>query len=131
MHRGRCLCGDVTWEGDGPIELPHHCHCSICRRSHGTAFGSVGALAAQTYRLHARPEQLIAFETSPGSVRRFCARCGSPLPTDPIDGQVFVPLGQLDDDPGVKPLAHIFVGSKAPWFDITDALPCHEGYPPA
>jgi len=32
-------------------------------------------------------------------------------------------LGTLDDDPGVKPEFHVFVGSKAPWHDITDDLP--------
>lgn len=32
-------------------------------------------------------------------------------------------LGALDDDPGVKPKMHVFVGYKAPWFDITDELP--------
>jgi hypothetical protein len=31
----------------------------------------------------------------------------------------------------VQPESHIFVGSKAPWFDITDDLPQYEGYPPA
>jgi len=32
-------------------------------------------------------------------------------------------LGTLDDDPGVRPGRHIFVESKAPWFDISDDLP--------
>jgi hypothetical protein len=36
-----------------------------------------------------------------------------------------VPMGALDDDPGVRPQAHIFVGSKAPWDVITDDLPQH------
>jgi hypothetical protein len=34
-------------------------------------------------------------------------------------------LGTLDDDPGVRPSLHLFVGSKAPWHDIADALPQH------
>jgi len=36
-----------------------------------------------------------------------------------------IPMGSLDDDPGHAPDAHIFVGSKAPWFRITDSLPQH------
>jgi hypothetical protein len=31
-------------------------------------------------------------------------------------------------DPQVKATRHIFVGSKAPWFDITDDLPQHQEY---
>lgn len=34
-----------------------------------------------------------------------------------------LPLGTLDTDPGVRPGRHVFVGSKAPWFEITDDLP--------
>jgi hypothetical protein len=30
----------------------------------------------------------------------------------------------------MRPGAHIFVGSKAPWFDITDDLPQHAELPP-
>jgi len=39
----------------------------------------------------------------------------------------------LDDDPGVRPESHIFVGSKAPWYDITDDLPqfAESGLPPS
>jgi hypothetical protein len=43
---------------------------------------------------------------------------------------VVVPAGSLDTDPGVRPTAHIYVGSKANWFEITDALPQHEAAPP-
>jgi hypothetical protein len=38
---------------------------------------------------------------------------------------VHVTLGTLVDDPTIRPSAHIFVGSKAPWFEITDDLPQH------
>jgi hypothetical protein len=34
-----------------------------------------------------------------------------------------LPLGALDDDPGIKPKLHVHVASKAPWFTITDDLP--------
>jgi hypothetical protein len=36
-----------------------------------------------------------------------------------------LPLGTLDDDPGVRPSAHVWVSSKAPWWEITDDLPQH------
>ena len=39
---------------------------------------------------------------------------------------VHVTLGTLVDAPGISPTAHIFVGSKAPWFTIADGLPQHE-----
>jgi hypothetical protein len=41
-----------------------------------------------------------------------------------------VAAGTLDGDPGVRPREHIFVGSKAPWHEITDALPQYAQWPP-
>jgi hypothetical protein len=40
-------------------------------------------------------------------------------------------MGSLDDDPGVRPSMHIFAGSKAPWYDITDDLPQYKTFPGA
>jgi hypothetical protein len=36
---------------------------------------------------------------------------------------VNVPAGTLDTDPGLRPQAHIYSASKAPWFEITGDLP--------
>jgi hypothetical protein len=59
----------------------------------------------------------------------FCEACGTPLLSrfDQTPDTYGLPLGALDDDPGIKPAAHCHVGSKAPWFDITDNLPQHPG----
>ncbi len=35
-------------------------------------------------------------------------------------------MGTLVDEPSIRPTEHIFVGSKAPWFTITDDLPQHQ-----
>jgi len=85
---------------------------------------------AEGFRLLTEPEKVLAFRVSESGARRFCARCGSPLPTPPIDGRVFVPLGSLEDDVSVELLAHVFVGSKATWDVIADALPQFDTWPP-
>jgi hypothetical protein len=58
----------------------------------------------------------------PGYRRTFCGVCGGPVPT--VDRSVIrIPVGTLEDDPGLRPQRHIFVDFKAAWFDITDGLP--------
>jgi hypothetical protein len=37
-------------------------------------------------------------------------------------------MRSLADAPTIRPTQHIFVGSKAPWFAITDDLPQYEGH---
>jgi hypothetical protein len=55
--------------------------------------------------------------------------CGSLLYSVVRDGAyVHVAMGSLVDEPTIRPAGHIFVGSKAPWYEITDELPQFEEY---
>jgi hypothetical protein len=125
MLRGSCLCGAVRYEVTGPVHDVHHCHCSMCRKSHGAAFSTFARLAAADFRVVAGREQVRAYRSSPTIERTFCATCGARLTVrfDGMPAAVWVSLATLDDDPGVRPGVHMFVGSKAPWVEITDALP--------
>ena len=61
----------------------------------------------------------------------FCAGCGGAAPRlSPERGFAVVPAGALDTDPGIRPAAHIFVGSKASWFRITGDVPQFDELPP-
>ena len=124
MLRGSCLCGGVGYEISGPLSSPLNCHCTMCRKAHGAAFRSRAHVNANDFRW-VRGEVLVTYyESSPGTHRGFCRVCGSPLLSrfDFDPASYGLPLGALDDDPGVKPAFHVFVAHKAPWFEITDGL---------
>jgi hypothetical protein len=58
-----------------------------------------------------------------------CKLCGAFLYSVVRDGAfVHVAMGSLVDDPTIRPSKHIFVGSKARWFTITDDLPQYEAH---
>ncbi len=128
MIRSSCLCGDVTWEIDGELEWMSHCHCSRCRKSHGSAFATYVAGPAAGFRLQGA-ENVARYESSPGFHRSFCKRCGAKVPGDAADGRVFMAAGNFLDDPKQQPLAHIFVASKAPWYEIADDIPRFDAFP--
>lgn len=128
--QGRCLCGDVAWEVEGEGELVHHCHCGMCRKVHGTPYATAGGFPEASFRFVRGEAGLRHYESSRGNRRSFCGRCGSAVPGEATQGLVFVSLGGLEGDPGGRPLAHIFVASKAPWHDIQDDLPRFDAYPP-
>jgi hypothetical protein len=133
MIHGSCLCGAVRFELDGPAQFINHCHCAMCRKAHGSAFGSFLHADGAGFRWVSGESQVGRFESSPGNFRAFCRTCGSRVPVLEADGagtHVIVPAGLLDDDPGVRPVVHIHVASKAPWFEITDALPRFDAFPP-
>ncbi|MEM7120077.1 MAG: GFA family protein [Pseudomonadota bacterium] len=128
MITGSCLCGAVRWQIDGALNDMSHCHCSMCRKAHGAPFATYASGASDEFRWTSGEEMLTHYESSPGFIRSFCRRCGSVVP-DPADGgQVFVPVGNVDDDPGIRPTSHIFVETKAPWHVIADALDRHDAH---
>jgi hypothetical protein len=125
-----CLCGEVAWEVEGPLELMAHCHCSMCRKAHGSAFGTYASVPEASFRWVRGRDVMRHFESSAGNRRPFCPRCGSCVAGEPHDGRIGLPVGNVDGDPGSRPLVHIFAASKAPWFDIGDALPQFDAFPP-
>ena len=131
MIRGSCLCGSVRYEVHGSLGRVSHCHCSMCRKAHGAAFATYGRVESGDFVLVSGADDIASYQSSPEVTRTFCKRCGSALQfiTTKRPGSFSVALGTLDDDPGVQASLHIFVGSKAPWFDITDDLPQHAARP--
>jgi hypothetical protein len=125
MLRGSCLCGKVRYEINGSLSGTLNCHCSMCRKAHGAAFRSRARVKATDFKWTKGETLITWFESSPGNHRGFCSLCGSPLLSrfEQNKSVYGLPLGALDDDPGVKPTMHIYVSSKAPWYDVTDDLP--------
>lgn len=129
MIEGSCLCADVAWRVSGTLAEAHHCHCGFCRKEHGTPYATYAMASADDLVWLRGKDRLVRYESSPGFHRCFCGRCGSTMPGDEYAGFVFVPLGNVDGDPGVRPSAHIFAGSKASWWQIRDSLEQHEAFP--
>ena len=129
--RGSCLCGKVQYEIRGPLRSVRNCHCSMCRKFHGAAFRTRASVSTADFSWLSGEHLLTRYPSSPGEIKTFCSVCGSNLVTyfETAPDWLGFPLGTLDDDPGVKATCHVFVGSKAPWHDITDDLPQWETLP--
>ena len=125
MIRGSCLCKRVRFEIRGEFGPTSHCHCSMCRKATGAAFGTYAEVKIENLKIVSGAEVIMRYRSSPGVERTFCARCGSTLQfvSEKNPGKVEVALGTLDDDPGIRVPHHIHVASKAPWVEITDGLP--------
>ena len=129
-----CLCGGVRLELDPPFELASYCHCEHCRKHSGN-FGSASlAVPVGQLRIVAGEELLGRWQPAPGlAVKVFCTRCGSSLfgTREPEGPNVWVRMGALDADPGLRPTRHVFAGSAPAWFPIPeDGLRRIDGRPP-
>jgi len=130
--RGGCLCGSIQYEIQGELIDAAFCHCSMCRRMLGAAFGTYARVDGDGFRWLAGEGLIASYESSANVYRCFCRQCGSSLGAMDGSGKLsWVTLGTVMGDPGLRPEAHIFVGSKATWYEITDALPQFDEWPTA
>ncbi len=126
MVKGSCLCGQICFTVDGALSDMTHCHCSMCRKIHGSLFATY--LAVSDFHYTSDTEQIQTYQSSKGFTRAFCKCCGSVLPESNTEDSSYIPAGLLDDDPGIRPAAHIFVESKSDYYEIHDNLPQHVHY---
>lgn len=123
---GSCRCGAVTYAVEDAFLYAVNCHCSLCRRATGAAFKPLAGIARTKLKLTKGEDRVTIFGSAGWHDER-CRDCGSLLYAVVRDGAfVHVAMGTLIDDPTIRPSAHIFVGSKAPWFTITDDLPQYQ-----
>ncbi|QQZ40054.1 GFA family protein [Pseudomonas sp. SK3(2021)] len=129
-HQGSCLCGGIRYEINGELTDVLNCHCSMCRKLHAAAFRTRAKVRSQDWKTLCGEQLLSFYQSSPGEWKSFCSVCGSSLFTrfDADPHVLGFPLGTLDSDPQVSASRHVFVGSKAPWFTITDDLAQHDTY---
>jgi hypothetical protein len=125
---GKCECGAVRYRVADAFLYAANCHCSRCRAATGSAFKPFAGIEREKLEITDGAQTLlIVGEEALNDTR--CASCGSLLFSVVRDGAyVHVALGSLVDAPAIRPTEHIFVGSKAPWFEITDDLPQSDEY---
>jgi hypothetical protein len=105
-----------------------NCHCSNCRAGTGSAFKPFAGIERDKLEVVEATGTLLVWGDDEANHTR-CGICGSLLYSVVRGGAyVHVALGSLVDEPSIRPTEHIFVGSKAPWFQITDNLPQNEEY---
>ena len=129
--RGSCLCGTVRYEIRAPIESICHCHCTMCQKAHGSAFGTFAPVSRSDFQFTQGSSAIQTYKSSPSALRRFCSICSSVLLWDnasEFPDTVFVSAATLDSSIQPPAQRHIHVSSKASWYEITDLWPQGEFY---
>jgi len=128
--QGRCSCGEVRFTVEDEVEYAFYCHCTRCRLRTGSVFAAIAAVGIDKVEVTAGDKSLlIEGECSDGYGAR-CSQCHTFL-FAAVRGRQYlhISLGALAGAPSRVPDRHIYVGSKAPWYQITDGLPQYEELP--
>ncbi|MDQ3230640.1 MAG: GFA family protein [Pseudobdellovibrionaceae bacterium] len=121
MFHGSCLCETVKFEVRGDFRFMGHCHCRICRKSHGSNQATQGLIDPNHMMITQGQENLARYASSDHYERFFCRTCGTRLFNAPLDRSFYsIALNVLDGDPPLQPNFHTYTRSKAPWVQLTD-----------
>jgi hypothetical protein len=121
---GRCLCGAVRFIARGePAELSWR-HCQSCRRHTGAPASAFVAFKRDAYVV--TEGEITKFNSSPGRLRGFCARCGSTM-TCEGEGlpeiQFHIGTFTYEDASRLRPTKQFFPEERLPWVHPTDDAP--------
>ena len=122
------MCGAIAYEVEDAFRYALNCHCSRCRRATGAAYKPLAGIELKMLRIVKGEGDLLRYGDAM-THDAHCRHCGSLVWSVVRDGAyAHVTMGTLHDAPSIRPTQHIFVGSKAPWHDITDDLPQKETF---
>lgn len=126
---GGCHCGAVRYAAQGEPEHHALCHCADCRRWSGAPMAGWIAFREADVTIAGEPA---TYDSSPGTTRQFCARCGTGLfyrNEQVLPGIVDIQSGTLDAPQDHPAGAHIMAKERLPWTKDLAALPEFASYP--
>lgn len=78
----------------------------------------MAAVQIKDFEFTAGVELIKCYHSSPDKVRCFCSNCGSHIYAHRKDQSHYtLRPGTLDDDPGIRPVNHIWLSEKAVWYE--------------
>ncbi len=127
---GSCVCGAIEFEAQAIPGMAFNCHCSRCRKSHGAAFATQAFAVKKSLKFNKGKEYLKEY-ISTGGIRAFCSNCGSRLMNYAKNNGDYlsISIACLDGSYEEKPVAHAYVGSKAPWHHPSEDIPSFDTLP--
>jgi hypothetical protein len=121
---GSCLCGAVRFAVELPTLFCAHCHCTMCRRSHGAGYITWIGVLREQFRVTGGEGRLVRYASSEHGTRSFCGKCGSSLLCESTQRpeEIDVVLANLDGEIDRKPEMHVFFSDRAAWVSVHDDL---------
>jgi len=123
LMTGECMCGKVTFQVDRPLIGAALCYCKRCQRRTGTGVSATALTQPGSFSVTGGEEFVRVYEPGDGGFNKFfCGECGGQLYTSHPDSPeiLAIRLGALNEDPGIRPMAHQFTAYAAPWFPVPD-----------
>ena len=91
------------------------CHCSLCRKTSGGTGNTILIVPRDRFRWLSGDDHRVTYALRPTYSITRCKTCGTPLPAEEDEQNVYLTAGTLDDPLGVGIKNHTFYCSRADW----------------
>jgi hypothetical protein len=115
LRAGSCLCGARAYEIEGEIGGVWVCHCSLCRKASGSTGNAILIVPKERFRWTRGEDHGVTYALRPTYSITRCRTCGTPLPAETDEKNVYVTAGTLDVPLGDGVRVHLFCASRADW----------------
>jgi molybdopterin-guanine dinucleotide biosynthesis protein A len=114
---GQCHCGRVRFVARSPSRFCCHCHCQSCRTSHASGFVTWIGFKSEQVTIVSGVEELVGYESSPGTRRPFCRVCGTKLffESSRWPGETHIALAAFTTAVDRAPEGHVFYEEHVAW----------------
>jgi hypothetical protein len=130
--QARCVCGAVRLEIDVPGVWAWHDHGEASRRAQGCAYATYVGSWKSRFRILVGEDCLTRYgDAEPGTVRSFCARCGTPMLYERASSptMVNIPRAVFSERTGRETRYHMNLDQQADWTWSGEKLAPLKGYP--
>ncbi|NNK98300.1 MAG: GFA family protein [Xanthomonadales bacterium] len=121
---GGCFCGAVRFSANLPSKWCAHCHCSMCRKTHGAGYVTWAGFDESQVIVSTGEDKVSWFDSSEEAQRGFCSNCGSSMffRSQRWAGELHIALGCINDEIDRQPQANVFFDRHVGWMPIDATL---------
>lgn len=129
LYHGACLCGAIKLEISSEPIWTGHCHCPSCQKATSAGFATYAGFDKSAVLV--KGDEPKVYKSSPGVIRRFCGKCGSPVSFEgeTWPGEIHLHAALLKEAIDLKPEGHTYVRTKMPWVHLDDGLTQYDTFP--
>lgn len=118
MREALCHCGQLKVHCEGEPVRVSMCHCHLCQRRTGSAFGVQARFPEGQVRWEGRRQQYTRVgDTNHQVTLSFCPECGSTVfwQLEGLPGFIAVAVGAFADQSFPQPSVSVYEARRHPW----------------
>lgn len=130
---GRCLCGEVRYEGQAEPLASIKCYCTDCRRLSGTAHAAHLLVQADSIRIEGEVSGYDHHADSGHAITRmFCPTCGTHVYAlnSGLPGTIGIRASTLDNPETFAPQFAVYASRAPSWDPVSAQIPAFDEMPP-